>query len=92
MKFIKSGLSNPGSKVADNAAFLNWCNENESEYKNSELYSLVNNIINAGYDYSENSWESFFDFKILGHPSFVYLLRFTTCRPRDFVKILKTII
>ena len=89
--FIKSGLSNPGSKVADNAAFLNWCNENESEYKNSELYSLVNNIINAGSDYSENSWESFFDFKILGHPSFVYLLRFTTCRPRDFVKILKTI-
>lgn len=89
--FIKSGLSNPGSKIADNAAFLNWCNENENEYKNSELYNLVNNIIKAASDDTEIKWESLFNFKIQGNASFIYLLRHTTCRPRDYVKVLKII-
>ncbi len=89
--FIKSGLSNPGSKISDNAAFLNWCNENEIEYKKSQLYNLVNNILKAATDSTEIKWETFFNFKIQGNDSFVYLLRHTTCRPRDYVKVLKTI-
>ncbi len=89
--FIKSGLSNPGSKISDNAAFLNWCSENETEYKSSDLYNLVNNILKAASDDTEASWESLFDFKIQNNDSFVYLLRHTTCRPRDYVKVLKTI-
>lgn len=89
--FIKSGLSNPGSKISDNAAFLNWCNENENEYKSSELYNLVNNIIKASTDSAEVNWETYFNFKIQGYDSFVHLLRQTTCRPRDYVKILKTV-
>lgn len=89
--FVKAGLSNPGSKLSDNAALLNWCSFKEKEYQNSEIFRLVNNIFsaNARGKSEELSWHSFLDFKVDGHDSFIYLLRRTTCRPRDFVKILK---
>ena len=90
--FIESGLSNPGSKIYDNSVFLNWGLIKEDEFAKSSLFSLVNNILNSNSNENEKiSWKNYFNFKINNLPSFVYFLRITTARPRDFVKILKFI-
>lgn len=89
--FLKAGLSNPGSKVADNCAFLNWSVSNEGEYRQSNIYALVNRLLSQGENQSDNPWQDYFNFSIKrgssSFNSFVYFLRFTNCRPRDFVKV-----
>lgn len=92
--FLKAGLSNAGSKISDNSAFLNWSFTNEKNYETSSLYALVNNLLNAGADSSENDlWKKYFNFNINrgsnSMDSFPYFLRLTTSKPRDFVKVLK---
>ncbi len=89
--FLTAGLSNPGSKVADNCAFLNWSVSNDSEYKQSDIYALVNHLISQDESDSLEPWSKYFNFNIKrgNNPfdSFVYFLRLTNARPRDFVKI-----
>lgn len=92
--FLKSGLSNAGSKIADNSAFLNWSMSNEKSYRTSELFGLVNNILGPNIlPEDEKPWDKYFNFKIArgrdSFNSFNYFLRLTTSRPRDFVKLLK---
>lgn len=94
--FLNAGLSNAGSKIADNSAFLNWSMTNEKDYTKSELYSLVNNMLKAGSSTEDNpSWNKYFSFNInrgnRTFDSFVYFLRLTTSKPRDFVKLLKIV-
>jgi len=87
--FLQAGLSNPGSKLRDNCAYIDW-NTKENNYENSKIYSLVNNILSQ----QDNtlSWKSFFDFEISrGNDSFYsfnYFLRLTTGKPRDFIRVL----
>lgn len=94
--FVNSGLGNPGSKLSDNAAFLNWGQLKEDCYDKSGIYALVNNIINSNSVGEEKlTWNNFFNFRIKRDgqefDSFAYFLRTTTARPRDFVKILKIV-
>ena len=90
--FMQSGLSNPDCKLNDNSVFLNWGITSEHDYQSSPIFSLVNNLIqvaNSEQSSSSNdSWETYFNFKIDRKESFEYLLRQTASRPRDFVKIL----
>lgn len=92
--FLNAGLSNAGSKISDNSAFLNWSMSNENQYKETSLFALVDNMLNAGNPTSEKtSWDDYFDFKIgrgrRDFDSFKYFLRLSTSKPRDFVKLLK---
>ena len=93
--FLNAGLSNAGSKISDNSAFLNWSFISEKDYPKTDLFSLVNNMLNsASKDNKEQSaWDNYFGFKIKrgqkDFDSFVYFLRLTTSKPRDFVKLLK---
>lgn len=88
--FLQSGLSNPGSKLEDNCAYIDW-NTSESNYRDSKLFTLVNKMI------SQNKqgigWDTYFNFEInrgrKQYDSFVYFLRLTTGKPRDFVKVLR---
>lgn len=88
--FLQAGLSNPGSKLRDNCAYIDW-NTKDDNYENSKIYSLVNNILSQ-QDNTLN-WKSFFDYNISrgndSFYSFTYFLRLTTGKPRDFIKILK---
>lgn len=94
--FLNSGLSNAGSKISDNSAFLNWSFTSERNYSQTNLFSLVNNMLASAE--SDNTsrkmaWNNYFGFKISRgaqeFESFVYFLRLTTSKPRDFVKLLK---
>lgn len=92
--FLNSGLSNAGSKISDNSAFLNWSFVSEKDYKQTSLYSLVNKMLGAASDSpADLTWDKFFNFQInrgrRPFESFPYFLRLTTSKPRDFVKILK---
>lgn len=92
--FLKAGLSNAGSKISDNSAFLNWSVSNQNNFKSSPIYELVNNMLRAGDERDENkNWSDYFNFKIIrgnkDYESFNYFLRLTTSKPRDFVKLLK---
>lgn len=92
--FLNAGLSNPGSKIADNSAFINWSMTNEKDYRTTTLYALVNNMLRAGSSLEKDaSWDRYFGFDIergnRSFESFVYFLRLSTSKPRDFVKILK---
>lgn len=92
--FLKAGLSNAGSKISDNSAFLNWSVLNQNDYSASAIFELVNSMLRAGDEQEENkSWDDYFDFEIKRgsrkYASFNYFLRLTTSKPRDFVKLLK---
>lgn len=92
--FLKAGLSNAGSKIADNSAFLNWSMSNEKSYQTSELYSLVNKmLIPDSIEEPQKPWDKYFNFKISrgkdDYVAFNYFLRLTTSKPRDFVKLMK---
>lgn len=92
--FLNAGLSNAGSKISDNSAYLNWSMTNEKDYEKTALYSLVNNMLKAGASPEDDvSWDKYFNFDISRgnrkFDSFVYFLRLTTSKPRDFVKLLK---
>lgn len=93
--FARSGLGNPGSKISDNAAFLNWsATMNESCYEDSEIYRLVNNMIKSNNNTTcDLSWNTFFKFQLRrdgqSQDSFAYLSRLTTLKPRDYVRILR---
>lgn len=94
--FLKAGLSNAGSKISDNSAFLNWSVSNQNNYRASAIFELVNNMLRAGDEQRENkSWDDYFDFEVKRgnreYASFNYFLRFTTSKPRDFVKLLKIV-
>lgn len=89
--FLNAGLSNPDCKLHDNSAYLDWnTSEKEEEYKYSDLYRVVNNFLGAGE--REDKWRHYFGFNIhRGYQefdSFVYFLRLTTQKPRDYVKLL----
>lgn len=88
--FLQAGLSNPGSKLRDNCAYIDW-NTKDDNYENSKIYSLVNNILSQ-QDHTLN-WKSFFNYNISrgndSFYSFTYFLRLTTGKPRDFIRILK---
>lgn len=92
--FLEAGLSNAGSKISDNSAFLNWSVSNQNNYRASSIFELVNSMICAG-SAQENGkdWNDYFNFKIkrgnMEFESFNYFLRLTTSKPRDFVKLLK---
>lgn len=90
--FLQAGLSNPGSKLQDNCAYIDW-NTNEDNYDNSKIYSVVNNMLSQ--QNNNISWRSFFNFDIkrgyTSFYSFVYFLRLTTGKPRDYVRVLKII-
>ncbi len=92
--FLQAGLSNAGSKISDNSAFLNWSVSNQNDYSASAIFELVNNMLRAGNGQGENKgWDDYFNFEIKRgnrqYVSFNYFLRFTTSKPRDFVKLLK---
>lgn len=92
--FLNSGLSNPECKLHDNSAYLDWyTSEKEEEYKYSDLYGVVNNFLGAGV--GEDKWRHYFGFSInrgnQSLDSFVYFLRLTTQKPRDYVKLLSII-
>lgn len=92
--FLKAGLSNPGSKIADNSAFLDWSVFNEREYRETALYGLANKLLASGTKSEEQiTWDSFFNFSINRgsnqFPAYNYFVRLTTAKPRDLVKILK---
>lgn len=92
--FLNAGLSNAGSKISDNSAFLNWSMTNEKDYEKTSLYALVNNMLIAGTSNDEaTSWNQYFNFDIgrgnRNFDSFAYFLRLSTSKPRDFVKLLK---
>lgn len=94
--FLKSGLSNPGSKISDNCAFLNWANIKEENYRETDIFLLVNNMLREEQNGVTVPWDFYFGYSMLTQdgsqlPSFVYFLRNTTIKPRDFVKILKII-
>lgn len=90
--FLQAGLSNPGSKLQDNCAYIDW-NTKEEEYENSNIYTVVNNMISQQHNGMD--WKSFFNYPIKrGHDSFdsfIYFLRLTTGKPRDFVRALRII-
>lgn len=88
--FLQAGLSNPGSKLQDNCAYIDW-NTNEDNYVNSEIFKAVNKMISQQ---NENiDWNSFFNYSIKrgsnSFDSFIYFLRLTTGKPRDYVRVLK---
>lgn len=92
--FLNAGLSNAGSKISDNSAFLNWSMTTEKDYEKTDLYALVNSMLAAGSSADKSSsWEDFFNFDIgrgnRSFNSFAYFLRLSTSKPRDFVKLLK---
>lgn len=90
--FLNAGLSNAGSKISDNSAFLNWSMTNEKQYSSTDLYKLVQKMLSAP-DSKESPWKQYFNFTIdrgsKSLDSFAYFLRLSTSKPRDFVKILK---
>ena len=45
--FLNAGLSNAGSKISDNSAFLNWSMTNEKQYSSTDLYKLVQKMLSA---------------------------------------------
>lgn len=91
--FLRSGLSNSGSKISDNGAFLNWGYYNENSIRTSDIYFLVCQLLKTTDSEAKDLWTEYFDFKIKrgkdSYSSFNYFLRMTACRPRDFVKLLK---
>lgn len=92
--FLHSGLSNPECKLHDNSAYLDWyTSEKKEEYRYSDLYGVVNNFLGAGN--GEDKWRDYFGFSInrgnQSLDSFVYFLRLTTQKPRDYVKLLSII-
>ena len=92
--FLNAGLSNAGSKISDNSAFLNWSMSSEKDYTKATLFALVANMLNAGCADSDHpTWNTYFNFEVKrgnrSYESFVYFLRLTTSKPRDFVKLLK---
>lgn len=90
--FLQAGLSNPGSKLQDNCAYIDW-NTSEDNYENSKIYNVVNNMLSQ-QDKSLN-WKTFFDFEIkrgrTSFDSFIYFLRLTTGKPRDYVRAMRII-
>lgn len=90
--FLQAGLSNPGSKLQDNCAYIDW-NTSEDYYENSKIYNVVNNMISQQKDNA--NWKSYFNFSIKrgeqSFDSFIYFLRLTTGKPRDFVRALRII-
>lgn len=90
--FLQADLSNPGSKLQDNCAYIDW-NTSEDYYENSKIYNVVNNMISQQKD--NVNWKSYFNFSIKRgeqpFDSFIYFLRLTTGKPRDFVRVLRII-
>lgn len=87
--FLRAGLSNPGSKINDNAVFLNWGFFKEEQYSTSPIYALINSVLKT--DDNSNKcvgWDRFFNYS---PNSFVSILRNTTAKPRDFIKMLQII-
>lgn len=90
--FLEAGLGNPGSKIQDNSAFIEWNITNENHYETSAIYQVVNSIL-AQKD-NQVSWNDYFNYKIYrgkykSFDSFVYFMRLTTGKPRDYIKVLK---
>lgn len=90
--FLQSGLSNPGSKLNDNCAYIDW-NTSENNFETSSIYEVVNNMLSQKNN--NVNWKSYFNFLIKRgdryFDSFVYFLRLTTGKPRDFVRVLSII-
>lgn len=92
--FLEAGLGNPGSKIQDNSAFIEWNITNENNYTTSNIFKVVNSILSQRD--SNISWKDFFNYNIFrgkhdNYPSFVYFMRLTTGKPRDYIKALKII-
>ena len=90
--FLEAGLGNPGSKIQDNSAFIEWNITNENHYPTSAIYQIVNSIL--AQNGNQVSWDDYFNYKIYrgkhySFDSFVYFMRLTTGKPRDYIKVLK---
>lgn len=83
------GLSNIGLKMRDNAVELNWIVNDESGYRDSKLFKLVDHILGAqqpSIDLSlGESWGHYFPYQDSGRDSFIAMLRQTYHRPRDML-------
>ena len=93
--FAVSGLQNPNNKIRDNSVLLNWLTTYK-EYKNSELFSVADNLLNSQ---QENqlpygmAWNYYFPYNIssgqFNNESFVGFLRYSLYRPRDIITMMK---
>lgn len=63
---------------------------NNSCYDKSEIYNLVNNMLKSNSSVQDDlGWNYYFGFNINRSNSFIYLSKYTTLKPRDFVRILR---
>ncbi|THD31770.1 MAG: funZ protein [Flavobacterium johnsoniae] len=93
--FSHLGLQNLNNKVRDNSVLMDW-KTTYPIYRNSNLFKLADNILNAQQEKNHptgESWDYYFPFKVnvngYKKDSFVSFLRFSMFRPRDIVTMMK---
>ena len=91
------GLQNQNNKLRDNGVLLNWITTFR-DYRDSPLFSLVDNLLSAQqpyYNQPGECWDYYFPYKVQNSKtgkyddnSFISFLRFSFYKPRDFVSML----
>jgi len=94
--FSHLGLQNLNNKIRDNSILLDW-NTTYPVYKNSALFKMADNILNSQQESNQelgSCWNYYFSFQNENQygkkeDSFVSFLRFSMCRPRDILTMMK---
>lgn len=91
------GLQNQNNKLRDNGVLLSWITTFR-EYRESSIFQLVDNLLNAQqpyHNYPGECWDYYFPYKVQNSKtgikddnSFISFLRFSFYKPRDFVSML----
>lgn len=92
--FSNLGLQNQNNKLKDNSILLDW-RTNYSEYEDSKIFRLADNILAAqqnSYIPPAKSWQHYFPYKpyvaYKYESSFIQFLRYSFYRPRDIITML----
>lgn len=96
--FESLGLQNLNTKIRSNSVLLNW-NTDYLYYKESKLFSLIDNLLKKQQDKDlelGETWQHYFPYnapsteglKLQGHTSFIEFIRHSYYRPRDLITML----
>lgn len=96
--FASLSLQNQNNKIKDNGVLLDW-KTTYPKYRDSEIFKMIENILNAQQDKNEEiettCWDYYFPYQTVSQKkkedSFVSFLRFSMFRPRDIISMLNII-
>lgn len=92
-------LQNAANKIRDNAVYLDW-NTKYADCENSDLFKLTDKLLSwrqdSQFSICGDAWRHYFPWRMseINHDkswndsSFVYFLKLSYCRPRDFVSVI----